>query len=471
MNAADITADIDRAEAFGPAFLRVRKHLGLTLTTLAARSELSASYLSEMERGLRPPPRDDRVRRLSEALGVPSAADALCSLAWRTRSSAASERARAKDVGKPKDAPPGIDDVAHAFHEALGASVAADVSLSADQHGSMSESLELDRAAQVRPAAPATLPAGYPPALLIPTSGLSPEVRHLLTWMSRVAPSMTPEQAVLVGRTVAAMLGMGVPPTGAYARRPPAEVPRSGKSEIRATEQGASVPAPSAQEKRGAESAAHANERAADDGRSGEEIRDLKAGSSERPAESGTPPWKDDALGVAASDRTSSPSQVATVALGRSSSSQAVAAKLIPSYVPPSQGVVQQTKRKVRVIGSRSEVVRLRGAAKKAAQAWEDPEGTKTLIEARDVVHESGPYDPKTVRVPGMAHWSHRCDTCGHVKRECKCVCDCGRVNKHLCLYPPMGSVRGTPPLGHLKQKGTAMLPRTRTTPHDENAS
>lgn len=60
----------EKAETFGERLRRVREERGIVLRELAEQAGLTDSYLSEVERGLRPPPRRDRaaIARLAEAL-------------------------------------------------------------------------------------------------------------------------------------------------------------------------------------------------------------------------------------------------------------------------------------------------------------------------------------------------------------------------------------------------------------------
>jgi len=56
--------------AFGREVRLARTKRGLTLEALSAATGMAKSYLSQIETGYAPPPRDDKVRRLAEALGI-----------------------------------------------------------------------------------------------------------------------------------------------------------------------------------------------------------------------------------------------------------------------------------------------------------------------------------------------------------------------------------------------------------------
>jgi len=62
---------------FGRTLRVLRTSAGVSLRELARRIGLSAAYLSNVERGLAPPPTEQRIRQLEKALGVPSG-DLLC---------------------------------------------------------------------------------------------------------------------------------------------------------------------------------------------------------------------------------------------------------------------------------------------------------------------------------------------------------------------------------------------------------
>jgi len=55
---------------FGQEIRQARKKRGLTLEALAGATGIAKSYLSQIETGYAPPPRDDKVRRIAEALGL-----------------------------------------------------------------------------------------------------------------------------------------------------------------------------------------------------------------------------------------------------------------------------------------------------------------------------------------------------------------------------------------------------------------
>jgi len=55
--------------AFGQAVRLARRKRGLTLEALAQAAGLAKSYLSQIETGFAPPPRDDKVRAIARALG------------------------------------------------------------------------------------------------------------------------------------------------------------------------------------------------------------------------------------------------------------------------------------------------------------------------------------------------------------------------------------------------------------------
>jgi transcriptional regulator with XRE-family HTH domain/SOS-response transcriptional repressor LexA len=64
---------LDAAEesaAFGRRIRQARKGRGLTLEDLSGATGIAKSYLSQIETGYAPPPRDDKVERIAEALGL-----------------------------------------------------------------------------------------------------------------------------------------------------------------------------------------------------------------------------------------------------------------------------------------------------------------------------------------------------------------------------------------------------------------
>jgi transcriptional regulator with XRE-family HTH domain len=59
-----------RSETFGGLIRRLRKSQSLSLEYLAGQIGISPSYLSRLERGLRPPPPSGIIERLAVALNV-----------------------------------------------------------------------------------------------------------------------------------------------------------------------------------------------------------------------------------------------------------------------------------------------------------------------------------------------------------------------------------------------------------------
>lgn len=57
--------------AFGKLIRDSRSSTGMTLAELAAEIELSIAYLSRIERDRENPPRDDLIRKIAAALGLP----------------------------------------------------------------------------------------------------------------------------------------------------------------------------------------------------------------------------------------------------------------------------------------------------------------------------------------------------------------------------------------------------------------
>jgi SOS-response transcriptional repressor LexA len=55
--------------AFGQEVRRARTNRGLTLDGLAAATGMAKSYLSQIETGYAPPPRDEKIRKIAQALG------------------------------------------------------------------------------------------------------------------------------------------------------------------------------------------------------------------------------------------------------------------------------------------------------------------------------------------------------------------------------------------------------------------
>jgi repressor LexA len=60
----------DETAAFGREIRQARTNRGMTLDALSAATSMAKSYLSQIETGYAPPPRDDKVRRIAEALGL-----------------------------------------------------------------------------------------------------------------------------------------------------------------------------------------------------------------------------------------------------------------------------------------------------------------------------------------------------------------------------------------------------------------
>lgn len=57
---------------FGARIRRLRVEAGITVTDLANDADMSITYLSKVERGELPPPSEDKIRRLANALGISS---------------------------------------------------------------------------------------------------------------------------------------------------------------------------------------------------------------------------------------------------------------------------------------------------------------------------------------------------------------------------------------------------------------
>ena len=60
----------DERAAFGREIRLARTNRGMTLDALAGATAMAKSYLSQIETGYAPPPRDDKVRKIAEALGL-----------------------------------------------------------------------------------------------------------------------------------------------------------------------------------------------------------------------------------------------------------------------------------------------------------------------------------------------------------------------------------------------------------------
>ena len=56
--------------AFGEEIRRGRQRRGMTLADLSQATGMAKSYLSQIETGYAPPPRDDKIRKIADALGV-----------------------------------------------------------------------------------------------------------------------------------------------------------------------------------------------------------------------------------------------------------------------------------------------------------------------------------------------------------------------------------------------------------------
>jgi phage repressor protein C with HTH and peptisase S24 domain len=59
-----------QSAAFGQEVRLARTKRGMTLDGLSAATGMAKSYLSQIETGFAPPPRDDKVRKIAEALGL-----------------------------------------------------------------------------------------------------------------------------------------------------------------------------------------------------------------------------------------------------------------------------------------------------------------------------------------------------------------------------------------------------------------
>jgi transcriptional regulator with XRE-family HTH domain len=60
----------EQGAAFGREIRLARTNRGMTLDALAAATGMAKSYLSQIETGFAPPPRDDKVQRIAAALGL-----------------------------------------------------------------------------------------------------------------------------------------------------------------------------------------------------------------------------------------------------------------------------------------------------------------------------------------------------------------------------------------------------------------
>jgi HTH-type transcriptional regulator, competence development regulator len=58
-------------DKFGPYLKQLRKQKGLTLKQVEKAARISNSFLSQVERGIRKPPRPDMLNRLAAVYGVP----------------------------------------------------------------------------------------------------------------------------------------------------------------------------------------------------------------------------------------------------------------------------------------------------------------------------------------------------------------------------------------------------------------
>jgi SOS-response transcriptional repressor LexA/transcriptional regulator with XRE-family HTH domain len=59
-----------QGDAFGKEVRLARTQRGMTLESLAAATGMAKSYLSQIETGYAPPPRDEKVRKIAEAIGL-----------------------------------------------------------------------------------------------------------------------------------------------------------------------------------------------------------------------------------------------------------------------------------------------------------------------------------------------------------------------------------------------------------------
>jgi SOS-response transcriptional repressor LexA/transcriptional regulator with XRE-family HTH domain len=65
-----LLAATEKSDAFGKEVRLARTQRGMTLESLAAATGMAKSYLSQIETGYAPPPRDEKVRRIAEAIGL-----------------------------------------------------------------------------------------------------------------------------------------------------------------------------------------------------------------------------------------------------------------------------------------------------------------------------------------------------------------------------------------------------------------
>ena len=68
----DLRDKIPAMEKFGPYIRKLRKERRLTLKQVEKAARVSNSFLSQVERGIRNPPKPDILNRLAEAYGVPA---------------------------------------------------------------------------------------------------------------------------------------------------------------------------------------------------------------------------------------------------------------------------------------------------------------------------------------------------------------------------------------------------------------
>jgi phage repressor protein C with HTH and peptisase S24 domain/DNA-binding XRE family transcriptional regulator len=65
-----LLAVTDQGGTFGKEVRLARTKRGMTLESLAAATGMAKSYLSQIETGCAPPPRDEKVRKIAEAIGL-----------------------------------------------------------------------------------------------------------------------------------------------------------------------------------------------------------------------------------------------------------------------------------------------------------------------------------------------------------------------------------------------------------------
>lgn len=72
MHLQDFCSSIVDMEKFGPYIRKLRKQRGLTLKQVEKAAHVSNSFLSQVERGVRNPPKPDILNRLASAYSVPA---------------------------------------------------------------------------------------------------------------------------------------------------------------------------------------------------------------------------------------------------------------------------------------------------------------------------------------------------------------------------------------------------------------